>query len=184
MNGADLKSEISIIGSNDNVNPKKYYFYTSTESPAYLGLVKKITDERGNDSLLNYDSTYSTYLSDTKNAENLVMENKAFDYRFGKPTSSFDANNKETTYSYDPFGRILNITYPDNSGRVDYEYDDFSMPRCVKTKTKKTDSSTIETYEYFDGLGRSVRKVTHSFTSVRLWKIHTSCGKYNNMDDK
>lgn len=173
--GAPLRSVQSIIGLNNN--PIKYYFYTTPENPDYdRGMVRRITDERGFDTKYTYESSLK-FISKTTNSEDHITENISFDYRFGLPTVSRDPNytnnSKETKYTYDPFGRVERIDYPDG-GIVQKVYKDgFNIiidqviPSYEATVTRTSpNTSQIINYEYYDGLGRVVESINSSFNSA------------------
>lgn len=143
-----------------NKNPEKNYSYTET------GTLKSLTDEMGHVTTYEYDSLTSSYLSKITDPLTHIVQNTAIDYRFGKPTNTFDENGKETKTTYDPFGRVSRIDYNDQ-GFVENIYDDTSMPRKITVRTKKDSSSNVkESCEYVDGLGRSVQTVTKNYTKI------------------
>jgi RHS repeat-associated protein len=96
-------------------------------------------------------------------ATNTPLESwTAYDFSTGKITSSKDANNQVTTLRYDDGGttdaldRLRKVEYPDG-GWVKYFYTDTPGSPYVRTLTAINASQSVETYGFFDGLGRPVR---------------------------
>ncbi|WP_212829984.1 RHS repeat-associated core domain-containing protein [Catellatospora sp. TT07R-123] len=83
----------------------------------------------------------------------------------GQPLSIIDANNKTTTGTYDPLGRLTSVTRPGNgSGFPDVAYT-YSITGCptppttcapswVQTKALGPNNNQISSYEIYDGFAR------------------------------
>jgi len=122
-----------------------------------------VTDARGNTTTTDYDETTYTYPVRITYPEtsgiSYVIE-KEWDLRFGKIAWERDENGNETDYGYDFFGRLEQVDYPDH-GRTVTEYHDDVFPRYVVTRvTEDHSGNTIDSYEYFDGLGRQIQTIT------------------------
>ncbi len=84
-----------------------------------------------------------------------------YDYRFGKVTKATDPNGNETTYTYDEFGREIQVDAPDGGQTVTSYYID-EFPRKIKTQVKENISGdTIDAWQYFDGLGRGIKTISY-----------------------
>jgi RHS repeat-associated protein len=80
-----------------------------------------------------------------------------YNFNTGLVVSTTDANSRIISYEYDdPINRVKKINLPDG-GWTSYEYQDGPGVLYVKTQTKQDDSTTLSSYQYFDGLGRTVR---------------------------
>jgi RHS repeat-associated protein len=92
-----------------------------------------------------------------------------WDLRYGSKTAVADANLNVTRYGYDPFGREVSISYPDQ-GQVLREYYDCSEPACTDARVprlvvqkrleRQNEQHFISRHDYFDGLGRNIQTVT------------------------
>jgi len=127
------------------------------------GNQETVTDARGNPTVTIYDSATHTYpiriTYPQTNGVSHVVENEKWDYRFGKVKITKDENDNRTYYDYDAFGRLIQVDSPDG-GQVITEYYDDEFPRLVITRSLEDDSgSTIDTYQYFDGLGRQIQTI-------------------------
>jgi RHS repeat-associated protein len=84
-----------------------------------------------------------------------------YDFWSGKPVEYKDANGFVTTYMYeDPLNRLTRVTGPDN-GSTNYSYarsmNAGVMNEYVRTRTSLDSTRSLDSYVFFDGLGRSVR---------------------------
>jgi len=135
---------------------------TSYTYDAY-GNVATITDPRGNTITTEYETVLNTHPSriilPAINGVSHITRITAYDYRWGLPTSQTDENGNTTTLDYDDAGRPVQVDHPDG-GQVVTEYDDAVVPRTVITRVKEDDSQSVDTYQYFDGLGRPVQVVS------------------------
>lgn len=128
------------------------------------GNQKTIIDENDNITKIFYDTTTYTYPRKIEypetNGVSHIVENEEWDYRFGKVEITKDENGNRTYYDYDEFGRPVQVDSP-NGGQVTTEYNDDVFPRYVVTKVKEDASgNTINSYKYFDGLGREIQSIS------------------------
>lgn len=80
-----------------------------------------------------------------------------YDFNTGKVRATTDANNKTTTYQYnDVLGGLTDVSRPDG-GWTSYWYDRNAYGDYIGTRTAINASQHTESYQFFDGLGRSVR---------------------------
>ncbi len=84
-----------------------------------------------------------------------------YDFQTGLVTSTTDANGKTTTNEYlDPLDRITKESRPDG-GSTSYFYDRALnagiMSDYVRTRTALDSARSVESYQFFDGLGRPSR---------------------------
>ncbi|MEK7539140.1 MAG: SpvB/TcaC N-terminal domain-containing protein [Patescibacteria group bacterium] len=126
------------------------------------GLVKESVDANGNPTNYAYDN-FNLYPATITNALNQTV-NLAYDYSTGQVKQKIDPNHRVFQYAYDGLGRLLSEKQPDLVDpsslvvRTSYIYTD--TPNNVATqKTDYLDDSTsIDTYTYFDGLGRKIQE--------------------------
>ncbi|MGB9716478.1 MAG: RHS repeat domain-containing protein, partial [Thermodesulfovibrionales bacterium] len=139
------------------VNPKIEFTYDS------YGNQKTIKDARGYITETDYDTTTYTYpvkitYPQTGGVRHIVE--KGYDSRYGKPLWEKDENGNITYYTYDSFGRLKQVDYPDGGQKI-INYHDFASPRNIVTNVKEdTAGNYIKKYEYFDGLNRSIQTIT------------------------
>jgi YD repeat-containing protein len=149
-----------------------------TEREYYAnGNLWKVHDPKGNlPTVYEYDAAMQTYPVKITNPLGHIAEYQ-YDYRFGKVSAEKDPNGNWTYYDFDPFGRVKQVDFPDG-GRVTTDYFDYNLPRLVVTKVKEdTSGSTIDSYQYFDGLGRKIVGFSPGETgNVIVTKAH-----YDNM---
>ncbi|MBL7197061.1 MAG: RHS repeat-associated core domain-containing protein, partial [Candidatus Omnitrophica bacterium] len=119
-----------------------------------------VTDALGRTTTTTYDST-KTFPASVKNA---LDHSQAFtyDYATGKIITSTDPNGQITTSIYDGFGRLTKVTGPGGISEVSYAYDLTSNPVMVSTTTKISDTDTITSHSWADGLGRTIETITEA----------------------
>ncbi|MEW6221466.1 MAG: FG-GAP-like repeat-containing protein, partial [Thermodesulfobacteriota bacterium] len=131
-------------------NPKVEYRYTE---PRYeYGNVTRVIDARGNPTTTDFDAATHTYPVKVTNALGHFVERGEIDYRYGKPSWEKDANGNRTDFQYDGFGRVRFVNTPDG-GSTETVYGD-QFPPYVVTKVSEDASRTVDSCQYFDGLGR------------------------------
>ncbi|MFN8499958.1 MAG: RHS repeat-associated core domain-containing protein [Anaerolineae bacterium] len=115
-----------------------------------------------------YDATLHTFVAQVTQPNGLTetanWDNVA--YRRQGPNWIDDANGSSArvTYTYDDFGRLLDITRPGDASATehyDYVYSAGAIPRLVIRATKRLDASrTLVSRTFYDGLGRVVLSKT------------------------
>ena len=120
-------------------------------------------DANGNlPTVTTYDSNTRTFPETITNSVGHVVK-YLYDYRYGKVMEAVDANSQSTYFDYDEFGRIKEVDYPPypDGGKASMDYHDDVFPRYRVTRIKEdTFGSTINSYKYFDGLGREIQTIT------------------------
>src|SRR5258705_1826192 len=89
-----------------------------------------------------------------------LVSSTGYDFSTGLVTSATDANNRATTFEYEvTLNRLKKVTRPDG-GWTATDYVDGPVEIYVRTQTLQQTTPTqnvLESYQYFDKLGRSVR---------------------------
>lgn len=106
-----------------------------------------------------------------------------YDQATGLVTSTVDANNQTTSFSYsdpqtsalDPLNRIRTVSKPDG-GLTTFIYNDAPGSLSVQTLTKQDATHNLEATQYFDGVGRPVR----SFLALGGGSYSTGDMQYDN----
>jgi RHS repeat-associated protein len=113
----------------------------------------------------------------TRHGSNTAFTASAiYDYNSGLPRSFTDANGKTTTYQFnDSLDRLTGITPPAGGGSISYDYGDNAGNLFVHTLSDLdvVNGSTrrMESYQNFDGLGRSTRSFTYDGTAGTPWIV-------------
>ena len=154
----------------------------SFEYDGYGNLIKAY-DPMGNFTETVYDTstkTYPTMVKYPKTANGTIEHNvqKEYDYKFGAVSAEIDENGNRTDYTFDEFGRVVQVDAPDG-GQFLTEYHDDVIPNYVVTKVKENASSTIESYAYADGLGRERQTVSLGENNqiIRTLNTYDSMGR-------
>ncbi len=153
--------------------PSLTWIQTHTQYDGY-GNVRKIWDGMGRvdpSTELDYSSGYyyayptttSTIAPDpsgTYGQPTPLVKTTVFDANTGLVTSSTDVNGQTTSFEYnDPLYRQTKVTRPDG-GWTSIFYNDDPADTYIRTQTLQRTTPTqqvIESYQYFDKVGRSVR---------------------------
>lgn len=152
IKGNNTKTEQWKVGTTYVNTQKSYSMY---------GNVLTSTDERGKVTNYAYDS-YNLYPTTVTDPLTRTTQ-YTYDYNTGKPTQVTDQNGYIYQTTYDGFGRVLEQKIPDLVTpstlvtKTTYSYT--NTPNNVSTyKTDYLDSSTtVDSYQYFDGLGRLIQ---------------------------
>jgi RHS repeat-associated protein len=127
------------------------------------------TDARGELTQVEYSSIYQyayptsiiTPIPDTGNnfcSTTSLESSTSYDLSTGLVTSITDANNKVTTFEYnDGLDRLTKVVRPTGGGSTTYTYNDVVGNLWVRTQTAQSATVNIDTYQFFDGLGRPNR---------------------------
>jgi len=117
-------------------------------------------DALGNRTRTEYDDETHTVPKRVTNPLGHVVEYTYDEVFADRIASVIDQNGNETTYSHDAFGRPWQTSLPDG-GQVTVEYHEEALPRYVVQKGLENGThSTIDTYRYFDGLGRGIQTIS------------------------
>jgi RHS repeat-associated protein len=142
-----------------------------------LGNVRQSWDALGRLSETAYDDGFAdnvvrhTYafptlstspIPDGSNAHgsNTAFESRTvYDYHSGLVQRATDINGRTTTFEYnDPLDRLKKVINPPGGGWTSFDYHDQAVGDLyIKTTTAFDAARNLESYSYFDGLGRSVR---------------------------
>ncbi|HMX24700.1 MAG TPA: DUF2380 domain-containing protein [Blastocatellia bacterium] len=102
--------------------------------------------------------------------------NTVYDFNTGRVTTSTDANNQTTTYSYrddantiDPLIRLRKVTLPGGLGETKYDFGDTPGNLYARTRTKQNATTWLDDYSYFDGMGRAWR--SGHFEATNSWSV-------------
>ena len=137
------------------------------------GLVTDETDANGDTTHFVYDS-YNLYPASVTNPLNQTT-NFTYDYSSGQITEKTDSNNFVYQVVYDGLDRVLQEKVPDLNSpyapvvKTGYVYTDTPGAASVQKTDYLDDANSVDTYQYFDGLGRKIqeRKEAESGYSVK-----------------
>ncbi len=171
--GNNTKQENWISGSTFASTTKVY--------DGTYGLVTQVRDADGNLSTSTLD-TNNLYVATTTNPL-FQTTGYQYDYSTGRVITTFDANKRLYTTSYDGVGRPLTVSEPDPlSGslvtKTTYAYTDNNTPGSTSVLETDYLSSATSTamYSYLDGLGRNLqqRKIAEGNNTyvVKDWKYN------------
>jgi YD repeat-containing protein len=148
------------------------------------GSVVSTLDANSNQTQAAYSSTYAyayptsttSAVPDTTNtygANTPLTTSTVYDFSTGLITSSTDANGKTATFDYtDPLDRIKLVTRSDG-GTTTYTYDRSTnaglVNDYVRTLTSLDSSRSIDSYQFFDGLGRPARSFVNEGGSPAIF---------------
>ncbi len=186
----DLVDEITITNSAGEIlsRTKNHYDYDAaltkgemTQTDRYLnaaefvktefdydafGNLEATRDARGNASTIQYEDLYETFPHIVTNALGHQMTT-TYDYRFGLPNYTKDANNAETRTEYDLFGRKTKFWNPIDFTQLEHPtvsivYKLQQSPALIRLKQRKDSGGTpnpsyATTWKYFDGLARLIQ---------------------------
>jgi RHS repeat-associated protein len=150
------------------------------------GNVRKAWDGKGNQSEVQYASTYHyAYPTLTKSAipdptnvratNTALVSTSVYDFSTGRVTSTKDANGQAsglaTSYEYgDAMGRLTKLNSPDG-GWTEYFYNETVGNLYVRTLTAMNATQSVESRQYFDGLGRPARAFLYDGTASTPWSV-------------
>jgi RHS repeat-associated protein len=127
-----------------------------------FGNQQSVTDPLGRTTSYQYDSVVHNYVTKITNPANFTIT-KTYDTSLGLELTAQDANGAVMTKRYDTKGRLSEIIPPGADSYVErYSYVDYAVGGAYfKSVTKaivNPDGGETLAEEYFDMLGRSVRK--------------------------
>lgn len=146
------------------LNPGGTWLETHAQNDQ-CGSPRKSWDALGKVSEMSYSSTYHyAYPTSTTSADPdgggplaSLTSSVVYDFTSGAVNSTTDANFQTTSFSYDTISRLSLVTRPTGGGSTIYEYGSTVGSIFKKTRTAQDATRYIETYQYFDGLGRASR---------------------------
>ena len=144
----------------DWISGTLYASTTKTYNP--YGLVTTSTDPLGHATSYLYDSL-NFYPATTTNA---LSQSTGFLYNYanGKPKQSNDPNGRFTQTLYDAVGRVATTSQSDTASpstldtKAVYLYTDTTTPSLIHEVDYLTATTTVDTYDYYDGLGRPIQE--------------------------
>src|SRR5207249_2887875 len=152
---------------------------TTLTNPSQLSYSDAFSDDVSRNTYA-YPTSMITAVPDSNGAygSNAAFETTSvYDFNTGRATSTTDANSKTTSFDYtDPLNRLKTVTLPDG-GITTFNYSDTPGNLYIETLTKEDSTRNIDTYQFFDGLGRASR----SFLSLGAGNYNTTDTQYDNM---
>ncbi len=127
-----------------------------------FGNQQSVKDPLGRTTTYEYDNVVHNYVTKVTNPANFTVT-KTYDTSFGLELTALDANGAVITKRYDNKGRLSEIIPPGADSYVErYAYTDYASGGAYFTSVSKSivnpDGTETTASEYFDILGRSVRK--------------------------
>ena len=125
-------------------------------------------DYSGYTTQTEYDPWCHVYETETANALGHTATTE-YDPKTFRPVQITDANSLATLFRYDAFGNIIKTILPGDTVSQPTEetilnYTDRIAPTCV-IKKQRDRTGTIDTYTYYDGLGRVIQVKTEAQTA-------------------
>jgi len=148
------------------------------------GFVTEEKDPRDMVTSYTYD-TYDMYPATSTNAEGITTA-YTYDYSSGKITQKIDPNEFVYQTIYDGLDRVIEEKQPDIETpgtlvtKTTYEYTDTKSETKVKQRNYLDATNIVDTYQYFDGLGRLIQtrtEVEESNTYVVIDRIYNERGE-------
>ncbi len=124
-----------------------------------FGNVVRMFDANGHSRSVVYDNLLHTF--PTREIVHLQSYDMAttvdYDMALGTALSSIDFSGALTEYRHDSLARLVEVRRP-GGARTNYEYEFGSPVSRVSTRVKDSlaNDETIDSYDYFDGLGRKL----------------------------
>ncbi len=137
-------------------------FAKTSKSYTDDGLLKTITDPRGNITTFDPDS-FNLYPATVTNALKQVTK-YTYDYAAGKVAQKTDPNNFAFQYAYDGLGRITQESQPDLNNtnnsfvKTSYSYTDSPGAESSQRSDFLNAKNSTDTFRYFDGFGRLIQE--------------------------
>jgi len=116
------------------------------------GMPYAVIDPAGNTTTFTYSSTYAggyvtqTNLPDTGSPVVHHVISGAYDFSTGQLMSFTDQNNQQSTYAYDPLGRIASANFPDG-GLTTFNFNDVALSAYVE-RQEKIVGSTMNVFSH------------------------------------
>jgi len=161
------------------------------------GMPYTVIDPAGNTTTFTYSSTYAgayvtqTNLPDTGSPVVHHVISGTYDFNTGQLMSFTDQNNQQSTYAYDPLGRITSANFPD-TGLTTFNFNDVALAAYVERQEKIVGSTMNIFRVLFDGLARKKQTqlrsdpsgVTYTdFTYDHFGRLSTQSNPYRSTSD-
>ncbi len=142
-------------------------FHSYTIAYDQYGNLASISDPKGYTAAWTYDDQVHAYetlirIFNNRAGSSESDSNVEWDYTLGRKTAEVDQNDQRMSYTFDTFGRLVEIRSPYDTGdtpAVRYQYNTASFPWTAVTFNKllydPSDAQTIQTAIAIDGLGRA-----------------------------
>ena len=157
-------------------------YVTSHQQYDQCGSVRTATDANGNQTQFFYSSSFNyaypttvtTAVPDATGTHSLnqsLVTTSNYDSNTGLVLSITNPNNQVTSMAYtDPLYRLTQVTKP-NGGHTTHIYSDSPGDLYERVLVDLDGSRSIETRQYFDGLGRSIRKFLYQGQASAPWTV-------------
>ena len=176
---SDSWREKTLIAYDANYNRTLVKKYVGPSPDDHLiSTTRRTYDSRGNvtsEKTVPYDAT--EFVGDTlvydANGRYLVSKTDALGHtttysgynKFGKPTSVTDYRNRTTTYTYDSWGNLTQVSHPDGG----VEQTTTSWGGDGLYTVTQTATGSPETITHYDALGREIKSGVKRFDGVWQW---------------
>jgi YD repeat-containing protein len=128
------------------------------------GEVYQSIDALGNATTHSYSSAFAgAYPTQTCDPLSHCISGN-YDFNTGLLTSFTDQNGQTTEYAYDPMWRIEQVTWPAQvvngtamAGNTSFTFNDIPGSASVQRTDVQDGSNSLNSFRYFDGLGRPVK---------------------------
>ena len=151
----------NVTQQNDWVSGSTYA--SSTKSYNTYGLVASSTDARSNTTTYQYDP-FNLYVATSTNPLSQQTQ-YTYEYSNGKVEKTTDPNGHLTNNIYDGVGRLIETDQSDTATpstldtAVRYQYtDNTTTPSIVHRANYLTATTTVNTYDFYDGLNRPIQE--------------------------
>ena len=158
-------------------NPQQRYAYD-----AYGNRIETVDADGDTTEIAYNDPVYKSMPTSITNSLNQTYT-LTYDLLAGKARTITDPNGQTITTAYDPLGRVLDVYYPATAPypTITYTYDFTASPASVLMQelVSLNPMRTIETYTYYDALGRDVEVKTKAENGQQI----VSVIKYDSQDN-
>jgi len=191
-NGVNVPSSVTVTNSSAaKVSEQKYYYDALSLGSVGNGNKTKIEQWKDSTNYINTQKTYNSYglaltatdprgkvTSYSYDSNNLYpatvtdplshTTQYVYDYSLGKPKQTTDQNGFVYQTVFDGLDRVITEKIPDLTtpstlvNKTEYVYTDTSGSVRIKRTDNLDGSNGVDTYQYFDGLGRKIQERVES----------------------